>query len=187
MIGVPTLVFVAGIGNSEADHWQRHWHREVPGSVWVEHGSWDEPVCAAWIDDLRASLASVGGPKLLVVHSLGCLLVAAWAAALGDPEVEGAFLVSVPDPDGPSFPAQATGFGAGLSSALSMRSLVVASENDPYGSTAHARSRAEAWGAGFVGVGRKGHINLASGLGRWDEGWSLLSGHFLDRRGRAAG
>jgi uncharacterized protein len=181
MAGAPTLVFVAGIGNSEEDHWQRHWHREVPGSVWVEHASWDEPDCSAWIADLRETLACVRGPKLLVVHSLGCLLTAAWAAAHSDPEVEGGFLVSVPDPEGPSFPTRAKGFGAGLSSVLPMRSLVVASETDPYGSIGYARSTAEAWGADFVSVGCRGHINLASGLGRWDEGWSLLRGHFLDR------
>src|SRR4051794_35656711 len=31
-----TTVFVAGYGNSGADHWQRRWHEQMPGSLWVE-------------------------------------------------------------------------------------------------------------------------------------------------------
>ena len=34
----------------------------------------------------------------------------------------------------------------------------------------------EYWGAAFVDVGAKGHINLASDLGDWSEGKALIEG-----------
>ena len=37
-----TYVFLAGIGNSEAEHWQAIWHRAL-GGRWVEHADWDQP------------------------------------------------------------------------------------------------------------------------------------------------
>ncbi|MEV6976010.1 alpha/beta hydrolase [Kitasatospora sp. NPDC093806] len=182
----PTLVFLAGIGNSGPEHWQRRWYeREARRSVWVEHDSWDGPVRDAWVDDLADTLASVPGPKVLVAHSLGCTLLAEWAHALGDAaggvagglagEVAGAFLVAVPDVAGESFPAEAEGFdGAAYRRRLPFPATVVASEDDPYGSLEHATATAERLGARLVNVGRSGHINASSGLGDWDEGWALL-------------
>ena len=89
-----TFVFLAGIGNSGPEHWQYMWHQRV-GGVWVEHDSWDEPSRDAWVKDLDEALRGVDGPKILVAHSLGCLLVTEWAAEHADPAIEGAFLVFV--------------------------------------------------------------------------------------------
>lgn len=110
---------------------------------------------------------------VLVAHSLACLVVAHWAARTGR-KVKGALLVAPPDPDGPNFPAAATGFSPLPAVALGFPSIVVASSNDPYGSIAFAQSWAQTWGSRFVGIGPAGHINSQSGLGEWRAGLSLL-------------
>jgi len=170
----PTYVFLAGIGNSEPEHWQSLWHRSLPGSLWVEHADWDRPDAAVWVADLDAALASVRGPKLLVAHSLGCLLAVEWARAHHDLDVKGSFLVAVPETTGPNFPRQATGFRPAASGKPPVPALVVASTTDRYASFESARAAAVAWGAAFEDVGPLGHINLASNLGDWPAGRALL-------------
>ena len=171
-------VFLAGIGNSGPDHWQYRWCRRVDG-VWIEHESWDRVERDTWVDELDGSLSRCAGPKILIAHSLGCTLVAEWAAEYEDASIEGAFLVAVPDVHGRNFPADALGFGSPRYGPLPFRSVVVASEDDPYGSLEHSAAVAERFGASLVNLGRKGHINADSGLGDWDEGWSLFQDEFV--------
>jgi predicted alpha/beta hydrolase family esterase len=172
-----TCVFIAGIGNSGPDHWQYRWHGREARSVWVEHESWDSPERDLWVKDLDDALKAIEGPKVLIAHSLGCSLVTEWAADHTDEDITGAFLVAVPDPHGPEFPAEAVGFDAPRHQPLPFPAVVVASEDDPYGSLEHAQRSAERLGAPLVNVGRKGHINAGSGLGDWPEGWSLFGEH----------
>ncbi|GAA3753409.1 RBBP9/YdeN family alpha/beta hydrolase [Salinactinospora qingdaonensis] len=174
-----TYVFLAGIGNSEAHHWQYLWYQRTAGGVWVEHESWDSPDRDRWVKDLDDALAAVTGPKLLVAHSLGCSVVAEWARDHTDTAITGAFLVAMPDVHGPNFPAAAQGFGAPPQERLPFPTVVVASENDPYGSLEHSEAAARQMGAQLVNVGRRGHINAESDLGAWDEGWSIFTDHFV--------
>ncbi|MET8141488.1 alpha/beta fold hydrolase [Sphaerisporangium sp. NPDC005288] len=174
----PALVYLAGIGNSGPGHWQAIWHARVPGGLWVEHSSWDAPVRDVWVREFDQALRAVEGPVILVAHSLGCTLVTEWAAQHKNDDVAGAFLVAVPDVHGPDFPAQAVGFDAPKHRRLPFRTVVVASDDDPYGSPGHAAEVAAAIGAELVPIGRKGHINADSGLGDWPEGWALLTGSF---------
>jgi uncharacterized protein len=173
-----THVFIAGIGNSGPDHWQYLWRDRVADGVWVEHTSWDAPVRDTWVKELDDTLRAIEGPKLLIAHSLGCTLVAEWAADHRDEAVTGAFMVAVPDVHGPDFPTAAVGFDPARYTPLPFPSVVVASEDDPYGSLEHATATAGLFGASLVNVGRKGHINAGSALGDWPEGWSLLSDRF---------
>ena len=55
-----------------------------------------------------------------------------------------------------------------------VRSILVASADDPYGTAAHAAEVARVWGSELVEVGAKGHVNAASRLGAWPEGRALL-------------
>ncbi|MFE9900438.1 RBBP9/YdeN family alpha/beta hydrolase [Streptomyces achromogenes] len=178
----PTYVFLAGIGNSGPDHWQRQWYeREAGHSVWVEHDSWDRPVRDAWVKDLTDTLATVSGPKVFIAHSLGCTLLGEWARDQAGrlEEVAGAFLVAAPDPGGENFPADAEGFtAAAYGAALPFPVVVVTSEDDPYGTVEHAAAVAGQLAAPLLNVGTKGHINAASGLGDWAEGWNLFRRHF---------
>jgi uncharacterized protein len=167
-------VFLAGIGNSEPEHWQAIWHREL-GGLWVGHRSWDQPRCDEWMADLDAALADLRGPKVLIAHSLGCLLAVEWAKRHRDPDVRGVFLVAPPDVRSPCFPAAIVGFPPASAAASPLaRALVVASTDDSYASFASARAAATAWGADLVDVGALGHINLASNLGAWESGRRLL-------------
>ena len=173
-----TYVFIAGVGNSGPEHWQAVWHGRTDNGVWVEHSSWDDPVRDLWVKDLDDTLRAIDGPKVLIAHSLGCTVVTEWAAEHRDDTVTGAFLVAVPDVHGPNFPASALGFDSPRHSRLPFPAVVVASEDDPYGSAKHSAVVAEALGARLVNVGHRGHINAGSGLGDWPEGWSILSDQF---------
>ena len=59
---------------------------------------------------------------------------------------------------------------------LPFRSVLVASENDPYLPIELAVRLARSWGSEFVNAGRQGHINVASGHGAWPTGERLLEG-----------
>ena len=57
---------------------------------------------------------------------------------------------------------------------LRFPSIVVASDDDPYATADRARHFAARWGSELVMLSGAGHINSASGLGRWPAGRALL-------------
>jgi predicted alpha/beta hydrolase family esterase len=59
--------------------------------------------------------------------------------------------------------------------ALPFRSLVVASDDDPYLTIDRARELSLTWGSDLHVVSSGGHLNAASGLGGWPHGRALLS------------
>ena len=169
----PSVLILPGFGNSGPQHWQTLWGLRHPDWQRVNLGHWDNPVCDDWVCTLDAAVQACPSPPVLVAHSLACLLVAHWAqrSAL---VLEGAFLVAVPDPQSECFPATARGFESVPMKPFAFRSLVVASANDSFGSLAHAKDCATAWGSAFVDIGQAGHINADSGHGEWAEGYALL-------------
>jgi uncharacterized protein len=181
-----STIILPGIGGSGESHWQTLWQRQDPCAIVFQPSSWDQPELDDWIAALDRAVASAAEPPLLVAHSLACLLVAHWAARADAAHVAGAFLVAVPDPDGPVFPAEhAATFRAVPSRALPFPTLVVASSNDPYGSLGYVQRCAADWEAGLVVAGALGHVNDASGLGEWQFGAALLTSFQtgLGRRG----
>jgi uncharacterized protein len=172
---VSTIITLPGIGGSGETHWQTLWEKADRSMVRFYPNDWDHPELDEWIAALdRAIEHSVDAP-LLVAHSLACLLVAHWAVRRPRRQILGAFLVAVPDPDGAAFPAvEAASFRGVPKTALPFPTLIVASNDDPYGTISYTRNQARAWGAGFVAVGAVGHINSASGLGDWPIGAMLL-------------
>lgn len=171
-VDVPILI-VPGIGNSGPRHWQTLWEKRHQSWQRVHQQDWDRPVCDEWVRALDAAITALPGPPVLVAHSIGCLLVAHWASR-SSALVRAAFLVAVPDPDGPNFPASAQGFHSLPLGRLRFPSFVVASKDDPFGSVAHAQRCAEAWGSQCVDIGSAGHINADSGLGDWPAGYALF-------------
>lgn len=169
-----TVLIMPGINNSGPTHWQSLWEEANPVFRRIQVDDWDRPECASWIASIDRAVTSVEQPVILVAHSLGCLPVIEWAMRGRTDRVRGALLVSVPDPLGPNFPAEATGFTPLPLQRLPFKSIVVSSENDPYGGSAYARRCADEWGSRFVNIGAAGHINAASNLGAWDEGMALL-------------
>lgn len=168
----PVLIF-PGYGNSGPTHWQSLWQAAYPDFQRVAQSDWEHPVCDAWVSTLEVAVRKAGPDSIIVAHSLACLAVAHWAASHHAP-IRAALLVAPPDPDGPEFPSQASGFGPVPTPRFAFPSTVVASSNDPYGSSAHAGALAAAWGSRFVDIGPCGHINADSDLGDWPQGFALL-------------
>jgi len=167
------IITLPGIEGSDENHWQTHWERARPGMTRFRPSSWDVPDRADWEAALESAVGAGSDRPVLVAHSLACLLVAHSAARLGS-AVRGAFLVSVPNPEGPAFPAAAASFSGAPSEPFAFPALVVASSTDPFGTLDYMRARAKAWGAGFVVAGPLGHINSAGNLGAWPQGAALL-------------
>jgi len=166
-----SLTIVPGIDDSPEKHWQSRWQATQSDAVRIRPDSWHEPDLANWI---AAVDAAVTGPDTIIVaHSLGCLAAAAWLAE-NPGRVRGALLVAPPDRFGPDFPSKAPSFRAVDPAPLGTPALVIASADDPYCALGTARGLANAWGAGFVEVGRAGHINIASKLGAWPAGRAIL-------------
>ncbi|CAN7412842.1 alpha/beta hydrolase [Trinickia sp. LjRoot230] len=176
-----TLV-LPGYGNSGDGHWQTRWEARDAAFERVAMPDWDHPVCADWRDALDRTVAAHGtSPLLLAAHSLGSLTAVMWAATAQRAgqdvraKVAGALLVAVPDPRGPGFPADASGYDEVPMEPLPFPAIVVASSDDPYGSLDFTQRCAQAWGARFTNIGPRGHINAESGLGDWDEGRDWLA------------
>lgn len=165
-------IIVPGLGGSDEHHWQTLWERESPDMLRIAPASWDEPD----FDDWSAALDRVAGDEqvVLVAHSLGCLLAVRWTRA-SPGRVAGLFLVAVPDPAGPAFPAQLSPFDSDLASPPGCPAILIASEDDPYCSPEQASALASHWNAALIMVGPRGHINSSSGLGSWAEGRNLLT------------
>lgn len=168
---IPVLV-LPGFGNSGPGHWQTLWEERHPAWRRVDLGQWDAPRCEDWVRKLEAAVQRCVAPPVLVAHSLACLLVAHWAGQ-SSVLIKGAFLVAVPEPASPSFPATAQGFSPVPMRRLSFPGMVIASRNDSFGSFEHAQRCATAWGSRIVDVGEAGHINADSGIGDWPAGHAL--------------
>jgi predicted alpha/beta hydrolase family esterase len=134
---------------------------------------WERPVSAEWIRSFERAVKKSGPRTVLAAHSLGCLLVAQWAAGTSL-AIKGALLVAVPDPESDVFPEESEGFVLVPGDKFRFSSIVVASTDDAFGRVGYARHCAHSWGSRFVDIGAAGHINAASGLGDWPFGYSLL-------------
>jgi len=169
----PRVLLLPGLYDSGPEHWQSHWEAENPSFLRVRQRDWETPDRREWVETLHQAISAEPGPVVLVAHSLACCLVAHWAAAHRG-NVQGALLVAPSDVEAPTYPTGTTGFAPMPLARLSFRSIVVASTNDEYVTLARAEHFAAAWGSRLEVAGPLGHINSASRLGSWPEGWSLL-------------
>ena len=164
------VLLVPGIQNSGPDHWQTHWERQHPGVLRVQQRDWDHPDCSEWAAALEQAVQAQPEQPIVVAHSLGCLVVARWMVESAQP-LYAALLVAVPDPQGSAFPAEASGFVPLPPLLEKRRILMLSSRNDPYSTPTFTRQCAAQWQAQHEELGALGHINAASGLGDWPEGW----------------
>jgi predicted alpha/beta hydrolase family esterase len=170
-----STVFVAGYGNSEPEHWQRLWYESTKDAYWVEQKDWNNPNRDIWIDELEKTLLHVKEPILIVAHSIGCHTVVEWANQYyKNQNIIGALLVAPPNTSAKSFPKDIKGYENPPLEKLPFSSTCILSSNDPYSSLAKAEFLAKKWGSKVVHVGNKGHINLDSNLGYWEEGREIL-------------
>jgi serine hydrolase len=169
-----TLCFtLPGLNDSGPDHWQTRWE-DLYGFTRIHQRDWDHPDKEDWVHTINEVTAPFpAGQVVLIGHSLACSAIAHWAERY-QRCIRGAFLVAPADVDAPDFPEEATGFGPMPLGALPFPSLVVASGNDPYVRLERASFFAASWKSRFVSAGSLGHINAASAIGDWPEGYALL-------------
>jgi predicted alpha/beta hydrolase family esterase len=170
------VLLLPGWLGSGPGHWQRRW-QSVYADTLVEQADWQTPRRGDWIVRLEDVVLAQPGAVALAAHSLGCHLVAAWAASSRQVHrVACALLVAPPDLQRPDLPAPLLPWRRPLSNRpLPFAATVAYSADDPYASAAASRQLAAAWGADAVDLGCCGHVNADSALGDWAQGRALLA------------
>ncbi len=169
------ILLLPGWLNSGEGHWQTLWERQR-GWQRVEQSDWTWPRRGDWMARLDEVLLEDEAPAVLAAHSLGCQLVAAWAAhSQHTARVRGALLVAPPDVEREGVVPQIAGWRPIVRGALPFAARVVYSEDDPYCSVDRALGMAGDWGASSTAAGRRGHLNGDSGLGDWPEGQAWVA------------
>lgn len=170
----PRVLLLPGWQDSGPAHWQSRW-QALYGDQRVEQDEWHWPLRGDWMARLEDVLLADPRPALLVAHSLGCHLVAAWARhSAHTARVQGALLVAPPDLDRPDIPAPVARWRPVVRDALPFAGLVLYSHDDPFAGAENTRALAQAWAAEAVDVGALGHVNGDSGLGDWPAGRAWL-------------
>ncbi len=171
--GVRVLI-LPGWQNSGPDHWQSRWE-VLHDFARVEQHDWIRPLRGDWMARLEEEVLAATGPVVLAAHSLGCMLVAAWAAhSQNATSVLGALLVAPGDPCREELQAALKSWSPVVMQRLPFHSILLGSHDDPYCSFERAQVFATAWGSDFVDYGHRGHLNANSGLGDWPQGLALL-------------
>jgi predicted alpha/beta hydrolase family esterase len=170
------VLILPGWQDSGPDHWQSRW-QALHGFERVQQADWLWPRRGDWMARLDEELLAEARPAALVAHSLGCHLVAAWAAhSQHSARVRAALLVAPPDTARDDMPPQLAGWRHIVRQRLPFAALVVYSQDDPFCAPERARALAADWGAPVHNLGAAGHINADTGLGDWPQGLAWLQG-----------
>jgi predicted alpha/beta hydrolase family esterase len=168
------VLLLPGWQNSGPDHWQSRWEA-LHGDLRVEQADWEWPRRGDWMARLDEVVQAQPEFVVFAAHSLGCHLVAAWAAhSQHTARVRAALLVAPPDVEREDMPPQVHNWRPIVRQRLPFRAIAVLSRDDPYAALGRAQGLADAWGAEATDAGAKGHLNSESGLGDWPEGRTLL-------------
>jgi predicted alpha/beta hydrolase family esterase len=168
-----SVLILPGWHNSGPDHWQSRW-QHAHGYTRVAQHSWDFPLRGDWMIQLEEAV--LANPNaVLVAHSLGCILVGAWAAhSLHAHRVKAALLVAPADVERPEMQHMLHSWSPIVRERLPFKSVLAASRNDPYCTLMRASVLAHNWGSKLVDCGTSGHINADANLGDWPTGFTLL-------------
>ena len=176
----PTVLFVPGLRDHVAEHWQTLLEQQIPGARCVPRMEHDKLSREAWVRELDRSIAAIDGPPILVAHSAGCMITVHWALRHKRP-IKGALLAAPPDFGAPlpaGYPTQETLLDNGWlptpRSRLHFPSIVAASTNDPLASYERVESFAASWGSRLVNVGAVGHLNPSAGYGEWPRAMDFI-------------
>jgi predicted alpha/beta hydrolase family esterase len=171
---VASVLILPGWQGSGPTHWQMQWAR-LHGYTVVEQNDWLQPRRGDWLARLDEVVIDAPGSVVLAAHSLGCILVAAWASfSRHTARVRGALLVAPGDVEAPEMPDRFPGWTPIVRQRLPFKSILVGSQNDPYCHADRAQALAHDWGAQWLDLGQAGHINADSSLGAWPQGRALL-------------
>jgi predicted alpha/beta hydrolase family esterase len=182
----PRFVLLPGWQDSDAGHWQSLWQQRF-GWPRLQQDDWWWPRRGDWMMRLdEFVLADDERPAVLVAHSLGCQLVAAWAShSQHTGRVAAALLVALPDVARADMPPQLQAWAPVPTRPLPFPGTAVLSSDDPYCDAGRGLQMAAGWGCEVHTVGAAGHLNTASGLGDWPAGLALLNALLL-RAGRSS-
>lgn len=168
------VLIVPGLFGSGDGHWQRHWLQDHPEGLLVEQDDWEHPGLISWMEKLEAALEEAG-EAYIVAHSLGCLLTARLAGRPAARRVKGALLVAPCDiPTTEALHAGHLSFGTMPTEALPFPSMTIGSLNDIYMRLDRLTLFGRLWNSDVRNIGLAGHINIASGFGRWPSGYGFL-------------
>ncbi len=172
-----TLI-VPGYMSSLEGHWQHYLLEQIPGSITVHLERWDNPERESWVENLSKAINEIDEPVYLVAHSMGSVTIAAMAEDGKVPNnVAGALLVTPADSENQYIPPEIIGFDPMPSNTIPFPTLLIGSESDPYMSYERADHFSKLWGSDIQNYGKVGHINTASGFGKWDEVVDIIMSH----------
>ena len=174
---MPTVLIVPGLREHVDTHWQtllaldlEAQRRKVKTVPPMGRGDLD---CAARVAAIERAARAISGPIVIVAHSGGCLMAAHWAQQTERP-VHRALLATPPDFEQPmpeGYPTidelEHSGWLPVPRKRLPFPSVVAASRDDPLGRFDRIEQLARDWGSKVVDLGFVGHLDPASGYGRW--------------------
>ncbi|WP_406347765.1 alpha/beta hydrolase [Streptomyces sp. NBC_00144] len=178
-IDAPTVVIVPGLRDHVPDHWQSLLADTLDNVRTVPPLERNKLDLAARIAMLETVVAE-SSPVVLVAHSAGVIITAHWAQH-HPRQVRGALLATPPDLEAPTPDGQITmeelrrhGWIPTPRAPLPFPSIVAASTNDPLARFDRVSALANSWGSRLVDLGAVGHLNPASGYGRWPRSEELV-------------
>ncbi|HWK53828.1 MAG TPA: alpha/beta fold hydrolase [Hyphomicrobiales bacterium] len=174
-----SVFIIPGFHDSGPAHWQSWLQARLGNCTRLTGVDWTRPDLSAWVDQAQRQLPAQGR-IWLVAHSFGCLVAATLAAVVPE-RVAGIVFVAPAEPrrfaiDGGlrntryDYTPRALPSVADLlphELPLSIQSIVLASENDPWLDFADAQAMANRWRSHFVNLGEAGHVNTEAGYGPW--------------------
>jgi len=183
---MPTFLVLHGIANHRPpEHWQ-HWLADRLRAdgyqvIYPELPDPDAPQLGRWLEALAGHLGDMesGGERIVICHSLACLLWFHAASSLTSDPVERLLLVSPPAsacvPEaGASFRLDALDVQA-VRASVSAGIQIVCSDADPYNPAGAQRLYGDPLGIRADVLTGAGHITPESGYGPWPamEQWCL--------------
>lgn len=166
------VLILPGLNGSLEGHWQRHWAYDYPEAEIVAQRDWSKPDVSEWVKSVEQRIDVLGEKVFIIGHSLGCILGAHLSNSRVADQILGAMLVAPCDLNivEELHPGKVD-FGCQPDWKLKFPTLLIGSDDDHYMPLANLHETADIWGADFATLGSAGHINIASGFGRWPEGY----------------
>lgn len=180
-----TVLIVPGLRDHAAGHWQTLLAADLAAKGrrvrTVPPMGRTDLDCATKVAAIEREAQAIDGPVVIVAHSGGCVMVAHWARQTKR-AIEGALLAAPPDFERPmpeGYPTidelRASGWLPVPRLTLPFPSVVAASRNDPLGEYGRVAALARDWGSRLFDLGEVGHLNPASGFGKWPRAELFIS------------
>lgn len=168
------VLILHGWGGSDFPHWQSHLASEVAknyGTVsFFAFSNPEFPTLDVWRQELITHLEEFA-PDIIICHSLANILwfhLCNGGSLHAMKKVQKLYLVAPPRLDC-AIGELSTFFPVGAPKELhAMKTLLITSTDDPYLSTHEAQLLQETLGVDMMVLQEAGHINTASGFGRWE-------------------